>query len=362
MIMIILTGCLFLFSACGSVEETSVSADIHQSVEDDISYQNLEYNQADNKLVLLDFSSNSTVKEIQFDDTEIIDSYDKITDGYAVVKSTYAQDVNNAKEIDGIVISKSISDEKSAYEYISYDEQLQETAVIDLKELISEELLSEIQEGSCEPQIDPIGQKIAWSTESGIYVLNLNTGEQMVHEIEEDEFTRCEISFVDENTVGFYRTTGDTTITTRYGYWDLVSNELFYEDVNDYMPFSIRVSGEYFILNDGEDETGTSSGKVLIYDCEKNQSTVISVNNTESTLAFVTSDGKNLIAYSCTDEEQTEHKICVYELPSGECVSETPFTTTSRVLFDNFSNIDNMYLLIGIGDTGKVVYDVFTTQ
>ena len=61
--------------------------------------------------------------------------------------------------------------------------------------------MTEIQESQPEPKIDPLGHHIAWSTINGIYVLNVESGEQKVHEIEEDGFSGYEIAFIDENKV-----------------------------------------------------------------------------------------------------------------------------------------------------------------
>ena len=113
-----------------------------------------------------------------------------------------------------------------------------------------------------------------------------------------------EIAFIDENKVGFYQQKGETTVTTRYGYWDLSTDQIVYEEEDDYSPSQIRVSGECLVLNDSEDPaTHSSSGKVVIYDCQKNQSNVFLVDNTESTFATVTSDGAYLIVYVCLDNE-----------------------------------------------------------
>lgn len=361
----------FAISACGRTEDKGessifISEDIQQIANnedsaEEISFYDFEYDEMNNKLFLLDVNSNNVIEEISVNDTEIIDSYRRITDGYAVIKSTYSQNMNNVEQTNGIVFFTGTSEERNAYEYISYDNHLQEKEVIDLKGLISDELMSEIQECQSEPQIDPSGNSIAWSVESGIYVLNIKSGKQEFHEIESDDFSWYEITFIDENKVGFYRTSGDTSIVTRYGYWNIITDKLFYEDESDYCPSLMRVSGDYLVLNDSEDPaTHTSSGKVVIYDCKGNQSNVFSVDNIESTFACITSDGKNLITYDCINSELTEHRIRVYQLSSKQCISETPFSTKAGVRFYDFCIMDRTYLLIGNGTSGKVIYNAFT--
>ena len=366
--------CICLISACSSKEDSieiqntqindfSEKNTENKSIDDKISYVDLEYDEINKNLTLLDLGLNQVLQEVPVESTETIDAYQKIKDGYAIVKSTFEEDVDNAKQVNGIIISKDSSDYKTSYEFISYDEKLQEKNVIDLKSMISEELMTEIQESQPEPKIDPLGHHIAWSTINGIYVLNVESGEQKVHEIEEDGFSGYEIAFIDENKVGFYQQKGETTVTTRYGYWDLSTDQIVYEEEDDYSPSQIRVSGECLVLNDSEDPaTHSSSGKVVIYDCQKNQSNVFLVDNTESTFATVTSDGAYLIVYVCLDNELMKHRVRIYQLSSKECVNEIPFSTEKGVRFYDFCNSENDYLLIGNGDAGKVVYHVFAAK
>lgn len=53
------------------------------------------------------------MQEVQVKDTETVDAYQKISNGYAVIKSTFEQAVNNVKETNGIVIGSGSSDEKN---------------------------------------------------------------------------------------------------------------------------------------------------------------------------------------------------------------------------------------------------------
>lgn len=366
--------CICLISACSSKEDSTGIQNVqindlsekntkNKLIDNKISYVDLEYDELNKKITLLDLSLNKVLQEVPVKNTETIDAYQKIKGGYAIVKSTYDKDVDNAKQENGIVISTGSSDYKTSYEFILYDEKLQEKNVIDLKSMISKKLMTEIQESQTEPKIDPLGHHIAWSTINGIYVLDVESGEQKVHKIEDDGFSGYEIAFVDENKVGFYQVKGDTKATTRYGYWDLSTDRIIYEEEDDYSPDQIRVSGECLVLNDGEDpSTHSSSGKVVIYDCQKNQSNVFPVDNTESTFATVTSDGAYLIVYVCLDNELMKHRVRIYQLSNKECVKEIPFSTEKGVQFYDFGNSKNDYLLIGKGAAGKVVYHVFTAK
>lgn len=360
---------LFMLSACGTMEENSEKINdtkkyTSQEVwENEGSFIEFWYDEMERKLILLELPSNDILTQILLKDTEMIDSYSKISDGYAVVKSTYDEKVANATSMNGIVISTGTSKEKSLYEYVLYNNALQEKEVIDLKSMISEELLREIEESQSETCIESSGQKVAWSTESGMYVLDMESGQVMTYELGSDDFSKYEIAFIEKNKLGFYQTRGEVNIDTRYGYWDLETNELFYEEETDYMPSQMRVSGTYLILNDWEDlETECSSGKVLLYDCEKQEGKVVLVDNTESTFACITSDGKNLIVYRCMNDELTEHRVRIYQLSNEECVSEENFTSESGVRFYDFCNTQKDYQLIGIEDFGKVVYHAFTTE
>ena len=364
-VLLILCG-VFIFSACGgagnnvhSTKDTEIEQDTENK---NITFNYFEYDEVKNKLVLLETSSNNILAQIPVKDTEIIDSYGKISDGYVVVKSTYDEDVNNSKNINGLVFSTGTTKEKSSYEYIIYDDELNEKEAIDLKSMISSDLIAEIEEYQSQAMIEPSGQKIAWSTMKGIYVLDIKSGELMMHKLEDDRFSTYEIAFVDENTLGFYRTAGEKVIDTRYGYWNLKEDKLYFSQEKDYSPSLIRVSGKYMILNDGEDPaTNKSSGKVLIYDCRNNQAKVLQVDNTESTFADITNDGKYLIAYYNCNSELTKHRIRVYDVSDEKCVMEKKFKTDTGVNLYDFLNVDKDYMLIGNGKSGKVIYYAFTT-
>ena len=149
--------CICLISACSSKEDSieiqntqindfSEKNTENKSIDDKISYVDLEYDEINKNLTLLDLGLNQVLQEVPVESTETIDAYQKIKDGYAIVKSTFEEDVDNAKQVNGIIISKGSSDYKTSYEFISYDEKLQEKNVIDLKSMISEELMTEIQE------------------------------------------------------------------------------------------------------------------------------------------------------------------------------------------------------------------------
>ena len=117
------------------------------------------------------------------------------------------------------------------------------------------------------------------------------------------------------------------------------------------------------MLNDGENPaTHSSSGKVVIYDCKRNQSLVFPVDNTESTFATVTSDGDYLITYVCLDNELKGHRVRIYQLSSKECINDIPFSTKNGVNFYDFYHSEEDYLLIGNGDSGKVIYHVFAAK
>lgn len=290
-------------------------------------------------------------------------NYGEIHDGYAIVKSSYNEAVDNSRQKNGVVISTMTSMAKEAYQYIEYDNNLKVKNVIDIKAMIPEELMKEIQECQSQAVAAPSGNELAWSTESGIYVLNLETQELMHHEPEVDGYSQYEIAFIDENKLGFYKSKGDEIIDTKYGYWSLISDKMFYDEQRCYSPNQIRVSGNYLILNDGENPlTDTSSGKVVIYNCEENQSVVFKVDNTESTFSYITKDGAHLIAYTCINDNLTKHRVRVYQLSDKKCISENTFETEVGVQFYDFRNNENGYWLIGNEDTKRVVYNVFTTQ
>ena len=193
---------MITISACeNNKENTKNSEDIkHVQSEIDVkeinTFKDFEYDKIDNRLVLLDVSSNDILAEMAVKDTESIDYYGEIHDGYAIVKSSYNEAVDNSRQKNGVVISTMTSMAKEAYQYIEYDNNLKVKNVIDIKAMIPEELMKEIQECQSQAVAAPSGNELAWSTESGIYVLNLETQELMHHEPEVDGYSQYEIAFI----------------------------------------------------------------------------------------------------------------------------------------------------------------------
>ena len=113
--------CICLISACSSKEDSieiqntqindfSEKNTENKSIDDKISYVDLEYDEINKNLTLLDLGLNQVLQEVPVESTETIDAYQKIKDGYAIVKSTFEEDVDNAKQVNGIIISKGLYD------------------------------------------------------------------------------------------------------------------------------------------------------------------------------------------------------------------------------------------------------------
>ena len=105
--------CICLISACSSKEDSieiqntqindfSEKNTENKSIDDKISYVDLEYDEINKNLTLLDLGLNQVLQEVPVESTETIDAYQKIKDGYAIVKSTFEEDVDNAKQVNGI--------------------------------------------------------------------------------------------------------------------------------------------------------------------------------------------------------------------------------------------------------------------
>lgn len=139
-IISLLICCMITISACeNNKENTKNSEDIkHVQSEIDVkeinTFKDFEYDKIDNRLVLLDVSSNDILAEMAVKDTESIDYYGEIHDGYAIVKSSYNEAVDNSRQKNGVVISTMTSMAKEAYQYIEYDNNLKVKNVIDIKD------------------------------------------------------------------------------------------------------------------------------------------------------------------------------------------------------------------------------------
>ena len=117
--------CICLISACSSKEDSieiqntqindfSEKNTENKSIDDKISYVDLEYDEINKNLTLLDLGLNQVLQEVPVESTETIDAYQKIKDGYAIVKSTFEEDVDNAKQVNGIIISDDRNSRESA--------------------------------------------------------------------------------------------------------------------------------------------------------------------------------------------------------------------------------------------------------
>ena len=104
----LLICCMITISACENNKgNMKNSEDIkHLQSEIDVKeiniFKDFEYDKIDNRLVLLDVSSNDILAEIAVKDTEIIDYYGEIHDGYAIVKSSYNEAVDNSRQKNGV--------------------------------------------------------------------------------------------------------------------------------------------------------------------------------------------------------------------------------------------------------------------
>ena len=108
-------------------------------------------------------------------------------------------------------------------------------------------------------------------------------------------------------------------------------------------------------MNDGEDPTtGTASGKIIMLNCSNNEVKKLYLDGTESTLAFVTEDGKELIAAKILDE--TSFRIRWYEVSTGNVLEEKTCSKNVQVKPVAIKKLyDDEYGVIYMNDKGEAV-------
>ncbi len=277
---------------------------------------------AKNTVRIYDLASGSEAGTIECGEGEILQNAWKYDNGFAALKSKSRAEMDEEQIGEGItvVVGNDSSNGMEAYTLVYYDYDLNPVKSVSLLEYIRQD---EVEVWGA-PFLSRDGEKAAWVLQdSSVYCIDLSEQKSyLLHAAAAEGIYPSMMVFAGEDKIGFFGSMIDVAGTAYYGYIDMKEDKIYYESEKGYETEYMYVYGSYLCLNDFVDpDTMKSSGKVLLYNCETNESRVVEVDGRESTLSAVSKDGKLLISVNWFDEKQ--FRIRNYDLESMEVIYET---------------------------------------
>lgn len=343
----------------GSKTEARESNKQQQSADvkpvDDSNSVDILYDLAENSIKLYDLQNQKVLKELECKDNEMVQTVGICEDGYFAVKSIQTG-AGETKGSDEVVVISGGDTQMEDYVITFYNAALQEKNHISMISYFKTEQLDLDELSGCIPVISKDTTKAAWVLSDSIYCFDLEKqkGVFLKSHLEENVIID-QVVFVGDDILGFMGVQGISETDTSYGYIDVNKDTITVHNEKDYLGFSLFTSGDYLFMNDGEDpDTGTSSGKIVILDCTKNQVIKLGLDGIESTLAMVTEDGKELIAVKTLDEKS--FRIRCYEVSTGNVLKEKECRKNMKVRPASIKKMyDGKYGIIYFDDKGEAV-------
>lgn len=320
----------------------------------------LDYDLKDDSLVLTNLKTEKEIKRISVEKKENIVATFPWKDGYAVAKQILGRE-KKVQSKEGVYIlpaSDEIEKDVKGYELILYDENLNQKKKIELMDIIHqagrEELLNEA------PVLNEAGTKLAWlSSGQEVVYIDLQKGDFKKNKnFSRKDIEVDQIGFVGENKLAFAGVRGTSETDICYGYLNLKNGELIAYEEKNYNASTIQTNSRYLCVNDSEDPTThSSSGRILVLDCETNEQKTFELDNLESTMAMVTEDGKYVIAVKWISDY--EFRIRHYDFQTGEKLGEKNFRKKGFIKAEQIRQYDDTYAVIFGSDTGKgIAYEI----
>ncbi len=319
-----------------------------------------DYDLKNDSLVLTDLKKEKEIKRISVGKKENIVATYQWKEGYAVAKQILRQK-KEVKSTEGVYIlpaSDLTEKDVKSYELILYDENLTQIKKIELMDFIHnigrEELLNE------SPVLNEAGTRIAWlSSGQEIVYINLQKGNYKENEnFAKKDIEVNQIGFVGENKLAFVGVKGISETDICYGYLNLKNGELIVYEEKSYNASMIQTNRRYLCVNDSENpKTHSSSGRILVLDCETKERQTFELDNLESTMAVVTEDGKYVIAVKWINDY--EFRIRHYDFQTGEKLGEKDFKRKENVKAEQIRKYDDIYAVVFGSDAGKgIAYEI----
>lgn len=314
--------------------------------------------QINNRVELIDLTTGETAGTVSCDPGESLQEVYEYDGGFALL---YKEDGDSEDEVEQVgddlvfVTSSFEIDRWEAYTLVLYDFDCNLTERIPL--------LDTIRQDEVDIQGDPVlsadAKTIAWETSDVIYYIDLSTGESgFADAAQQENIIIQQMNFVGTDKIGFWgdkEATGETDVC--YGCLDLQANTVAYQVAEDYEATTMYTNSRYFCVNDAESPyTGTSSGRVLLFDCETGEGQELAVEDLESTFSMVTEDGATLISINW--REETSFRIRNYDMESMEVIYETTCAKEDSVRPWEIKKYGDSYVVVYLSDEWGAVYAV----
>lgn len=362
LICIFCSGCVFDHSEHDtSTIDTAYNSEktdeikMYSEVKNNTSAYDLSYNMEKNCLELLDLRSRNIINTISYKENETIVETSEYKDGYAVIKKCQTSE-SDIQQSGGVTITQE-DEENSILEYTLelYDSQLNIVNTIPLLDYLEKD---KVNVAFRDPIINEDASKIAFLLYDSIYCIDLEQkNTKFIKSVFDKDIEPSQITFIGKNKIGFMGVQGISQTDTCYGYIDTKTDSIEYQTEKNYNGFSLLTSGKYLFMNDGEDPiTHSSSGKIIIFDCDSNKSTKMELDGLESTLAYITEDGTKLIAVNTLEENK--FRIRTYDITSGDTISEKICENDTPIKPLEVKKLqDNAYGVIYADDEGVTIED-----
>lgn len=343
-------------------EEASSALEVEGSEAADITEDTRLYttviDQINNRVELIDLTTGKTAGTVSCDPGESLQEVYEYDGGFALL---YKEDGDSEDEVEQVgddlvfVTSSFEIDRWEAYTLVLYDFDCNLTERIPLLDTIRQDEV-DIQGN---PVLSADAKTIAWETSDVIYYIDLSTGESgFADAAQRENISIRQMNFVGTDKIGFWgdkEPTGETDVC--YGCLDLQANTVAYQVAEDYEATTMYTNSRFFCVNDSESPyTGTSSGRILLFDCETGEGQELAVEDLESTFSMVTEDGATLISIDW--REETSFRIRNYDMESMEVIYETTCAKEDSVRPWEIKKYGDSYVVVYLSDEWGAVYAV----
>lgn len=357
LVLILAVGALCAGCAA-EIQENSEPVSRSEEYKEDNSQKLSDENDTDNSLYVLDvdyvngradiidLKKESVIGSIACEEGEYLVEAFQYDNGFALIKTSGEPEKNVEEYGNMAIITNDIDSEQwKKCELDLYEYSLNKFDSVSLLDYIQQDGV--VIQGY--PVISDDATKVAWILTDSIYCIDLVENKSIFSKVLfENNIYPEEIRFVGEDKIGFYGNRVNEMNNTYYGYVNLTDDTIAYEEQKDYSGGTIQVNDEYICINDSENPyTQASSGIVLTYNCETNESKVLSVDRLESTLSLISDDGTMLISINWTGEN--EFRIRNYD------------TETMSVIYEDTCNMGESVRPCGITKYGEDYFITYYT-
>lgn len=316
----------------------------------------LQYDISNNLLYLLDYESNNTIKEIKLDNGEFSKAVLDFDNGYAVIVLKGDKELEVKKSSVGMTIIEPETILKVSLKI--YDKQLNYIKEYDITEVYKDTNEEPIMENF----ISYDGNILGYNTLGSINLIDLDTRKKSaIFNNSDSSIEKVKFAKSDEKLVFFGSKSSDPEESVWCGIMNLSGEVEKSFTVENYNGRDIWINGNYAILTDSVDpRIDKSSGEIPVINLTTNEMKIVKVDNSESTMAYVSSDGKYIVTAS--EVSEGKYRFRQYSTDKNKVIKEE-FSTiefeeckVEKIIETN--NKGEFYILFIYGD-GKYVGKTF---